>query len=208
MGKSGWAEEQIAYLIDNFPHKLTQEVADYLGKSYSSVTNKTFELGLKKSEEFRKLRLEIDTKRLLTSGVSYRFKKGQIPHNLGKPMSEETKNKVLPTCFKKGQLPPNTKPIGYERICKDGYVEVKTEKGFCLKHRHIWSNTFGEIPKGANVQFIDGNRHNLSLDNLELVVKSENMRRNTIHNLPEELKELIRLRVKILKTIKKRKDEE
>lgn len=57
----------------------------------------------------------------------------------------------------KGNLPHNTKPIGYERISKDGYVEVKVKMrpsspycndNFIPKHRLLWEAENGPVPKG------------------------------------------------------------
>lgn len=45
--------------------------------------------------------------------------------------------KARKTMFRKGNIPANHKPIGYERINADGYIEVKVAEPnkFRLKHR-------------------------------------------------------------------------
>lgn len=67
-------------------------------------------------------------------------------------------------------------PIGTERLNPRGYVEVKTDKRWKngtvmweAKQRIIWREANGEIPSDKKIIFKDGNRTNLSLDNLELV---------------------------------------
>jgi hypothetical protein len=53
------------------------------------------------------------------------------------------------------------------------------------------------VPAGYALKFIDGNPLNCVLGNLRLISRAENMANNTIHNLPEDLKEVIRLKNKI-----------
>lgn len=117
----------------------------------------------------------------INNGLTGRFKKGHIPANKG--THPPTVGRMAETQFKKGNLPPNTKPIGYERITKDGYTEVKVmqrpnrktgEKNFKLKHRIIWEEHFGKIPKGYNVIFLDGDKTNFDINNLALLSDAEN----------------------------------
>ena len=88
------------------------------------------------------------------------------------------------TQYKKGNLPHNTKPIGYERISKEGYIEVKiamrrsdtgNKNNFVAKHRLIWEQANGPIPKDCKVIFLDGNKRNFALENLALVTNAENL---------------------------------
>ena len=74
------------------------------------------------------------------------------------------------TQFKPGQRVHNEKYDGYERLSKDGYIEVRVKKGkFVSKHRLLWEKNHGPIPKGFNVVFKDGDRSNIKLDNLEMI---------------------------------------
>ncbi|MNR41009.1 hypothetical protein D3C85_1593470 [compost metagenome] len=68
-------------------------------------------------------------------------------------------------------------------------------------HSLIWEEANGEIPTGHIVVFRDRNSQHLVLENLELVSRAENMRRNTIHRYPPELKDTIRLLGKLKKKI-------
>lgn len=139
-----------------------------------------------------------------------RFKKGNIPHNKGKKMSSDLYQKIIKTSFKKGNIPHNHKEVGYERISKEGYIEVKIAEPnvFVLKHRYIWEQVNGTIPLWHIIIFNDGNKLNLQLENLRCISRKENAIRNSIHQYPEELKELIRLKTKLKKTIKKQKSYE
>lgn len=107
------------------------------------------------------------------------FKKGHISHNKGKKQSEymtdEQIDKSKATRFKKGNVPPNHRNIGDERVLKDGYTEIKIAEPnkWILKHRYIWEQQFGALKKNETVEFIDGNKSNLSLDNLIKVTRKQ-----------------------------------
>mgnify|MGYP000163831792 CR=1 FL=1 len=99
-----------------------------------------------------------------------RFKKGH--------KSKFINTKPKQTSFKKGHQPHNTKPLGSTRDRKDGYVEIKTEKGFKLLQRVLWEEYFSEIPKGHIITFKDQNKRNFELKNLLCISKEENLNRN------------------------------
>ena len=106
------------------------------------------------------------------------FKKGHTPHNKGKKWDEymppEAQANARKTTFQKGLIPHNHRPIGSERLDKDGYTLVKVaENKWELKHRLIHEKNFGSIPKGKKVIFLDGNKQNFDLDNLALVTPAE-----------------------------------
>jgi hypothetical protein len=100
-----------------------------------------------------------------------RFKPGCAPINKGRKgirLSPQTE-------FKPGHRPANWKPVGSERISKDGYVEVKVGEPKKWQHKHVfrWEQAHGPRPKGHAVIFADGNKRNFSLDNLILVSRHE-----------------------------------
>lgn len=102
------------------------------------------------------------------------FSKGHIPWNKGKNMkcSESQKQHW----FQKGHKPPQTKPIGYERIDKDGYIQVKvSDNNFIPKQRLIYEKHYGSISDNECVIFLDGNKRNFNINNLALVSKAENL---------------------------------
>ncbi|MFV0550351.1 MAG: HNH endonuclease signature motif containing protein, partial [Anaerorhabdus sp.] len=62
----------------------------------------------------------------------------------------------------------------------DGYLWVKmwddkqpARKNWVQKHRLIWEEAHGPIPKGYHVMFADQDRTNLNLDNLILITLAE-----------------------------------
>jgi len=82
--------------------------------------------------------------------------------------------------FKMGKPPGrNVKPIGTEIIDKQGYLKRKvsdtgiSNKDWQFVHRYIWQEAGREIPPGHVVAFKDGNRKNVTLENLVLMTKVE-----------------------------------
>jgi hypothetical protein len=124
------------------------------------------------------------------------FKKGHKPANSGKKMTSEQYAKCSRTMFKKGRNSLNKRPLGSTRITKDGYIEIKTAEPnvWSLKHRIEWQKHHGEIPKGEAVCFVDGDKTNCKIDNLELKSNIRRMLENSHQNYPKEIiptKELI-----------------
>lgn len=114
-----------------------------------------------------------DTSKNLTD--KYRFKPG---HNFGYRFTSQDK-------FSKKY------EVGDERLRK-GYVEVKIRDdadGWIQKHRLIWQQSYGPIPKGHDVKFKDGDSSNLDIDNLYLASKGEAcyMAATGLHKLPPEM---------------------
>ena len=109
----------------------------------------------------------------IRSGNDTRFKKGQVPHNKG--THPETKGRMAETQFKKGNRPHNWRPVGSERNVI-GLVEIKVAEPnvWKFKHRVIWEQHNGPIPKGGLIAFKDGDPLNMDINNLMLVTRAEN----------------------------------
>ena len=95
------------------------------------------------------------------------FEPGLVPFNKGKTMPFHPNS--AKTRFKKGQLPHNTKHLGHERMSKDGYVEISIaetnphtgyERRYVQKHRHLWEQANGPVPKGHALKCLDGDKTN------------------------------------------------
>lgn len=116
----------------------------------------------------------------INTGMGRVWQKGHPAWNKGIHM--ETKGRMAETQFKAGNLPHNYKPIGTERISKDGYIEVKVAdpRTWEQKHRIIWREHHGDIPDGYIVMFKDGNKANLDIDNLALISRNTAVRMNQI----------------------------
>jgi len=83
------------------------------------------------------------------------------------------------TSFKPGQRPLNYKQVGYERVDRDGYTLVKVlddgpwHKRWRHKHKVVWEEIHGPIPKGHVLLFADQNKKNIDPDNLILIPQSK-----------------------------------
>lgn len=119
-------------------------------------------------------------------GVYGYFKPGGTPANKGKKMSAAAYARCKPTMFHKGFVPHNTQPVGSESIGPDGYTKVKVAQPskWMLKHRYLWEQATGEkLQKGDRIIFLDGNRQNITAENLAKVSGSQLARLNQNHLL-------------------------
>ena len=99
-----------------------------------------------------------------------KFKKGFTPWNKG------IKTGLKPTNgFKKGFSPWHTRELYSERLDKDGYILIKIAKPnkWVRKHRWIYEQKFGAIPENCVILFADGDKSNLSIENLICVTRNE-----------------------------------
>lgn len=136
----------------------------------------------------------------LNTGRTGRFEKGHIPYNKGlKGVCHKGCEKGW---FKKGNMPFNHKPTGSERIGKDGYIMVKTAEPNKWKPKHnvIWEEVNGKIPKDHVVIFLDQNKQNTDISNLQLISRRELLTMNR-HNLFQPEKELTKTAVNIAKMV-------
>lgn len=190
-----YTEQEDNVLKKLYPNSNNICLAFFLKRSKASVKNRAYKLGINKSEAF------------LERNETGRFKKGFVPFNKGVKqstyMSEENRQKIKKTQFKKGQESHNTKPVGSERLDKDGYTYIKVEgrKKWQPKQRLIYSQKYGKIPPNHAIIFKDGNKQNFELDNLECVSIEELMARNTIHRYPQNVKLLLKRISKLNRTI-------
>lgn len=96
------------------------------------------------------------------------------PWNKGK--TYKMKNHINKTTFKESHKHPKYRPIGSERINKDGAVEVKVaERRWLTKHRYLWEQKNGPVPKGHVIMFANGNKEDFSEENLLLVTRAQLM---------------------------------
>lgn len=180
----------------------TKEIAAKLSRTTGQIYRKAAALGLKKSAEYLAGPHASRLRRGDDIGKAYRFKKGQVPWNKGKP--HPARGRSAETQFKPGTLQGRAaeiaQPIGAERLSKDGYLERKVnndlpfQKRWRAVHILVWEEANGPLPEGHCVVFRDGNKQNVALENLECISRAENMRRNTLHRYPKEITDAIRAR--------------
>ena len=205
-------DEMLDELRRLYPTTVSSELSNRFNCTLSTIYYWAGKIGVKKTKEFISETARERTLDPSHGGRRSQFEKGQSPFNKGKKqeeyMSPESLELTKATRFKKGSKPANTKPIGYERVNVDGYREVKVRdvKGrynFELKHREVWREHNGTVPKGYNVQFKDGNRLNCDIENLYLISRADQVsKENSIQRYPDELKRAMRLTSKLRKKIK------
>ena len=190
-----YSEEQKEFIITNNYGKYSKELAEMFNQHFN--TNIT----AKEIAYFRR-------SHKLKSGLTGQFKKGNVAHNKDKKqieyMSQEAIERTKKTRFKKGNKPKNYRPVGSERITKDGYIEVKVAdpNKWETKNKIIYKQYFGDIPKGHKVIYADGNKLNNDINNLILVSDNEELIMNR-HKLRTENIELTKTGYLIAKVIDK-----
>lgn len=139
----------------------------------------------------------------ISSGLTGRFPKGHVPCNKGKKSIHYVGSEK--TWFKNGQMPHNHKPVGSERVSKDGYIEIKVAepKKWRLKHNVVWESVHGKIPRNYVVIFLDGNRMNIYSENLKLISRSQLLLMNR-HGLFTPDRELTETATNLTKLMDKR----
>lgn len=102
----------------------------------------------------------------------FRGSEGMPAWNKGKHF--KASGRAIETQFKPGRMPPNWRPVGSERVTKDGYIEIKVSepKTWMLKQRLVWERANGTVGKNEIIVFLDGNRLNCDLENLRCVNRS------------------------------------
>lgn len=157
-----YTDEMKQFILDNYKGRYNQELADLFNQKFNTnITSRTIK--------------SYKANNKLNSGLTGKFRKGQTPHNKGKKMPKEVYEKVKYTMFTKGNVPPNHRPVGSERISKDGYIEVKVAEPnkWRLKQRVVYEEAKGKIPEGCPIIFLDGNKRNFDIDNLRCITRSE-----------------------------------
>lgn len=204
----------------NYADSLTSDLATVLGCSVDAVLRRANRLGLKKSRE---LVAQVARERMLDPthpGRAYLLKPGNVPSNKGKKMPPGwAPGRMAESQFKKGNKPHTWVPVGSYRISPDGYLERKVNDlpgnnsvRWHPVHRLVWEEVNGPVPAGHMVAFKPGRRTTelklITLDAVELISRAQNMARNTIHNQPGPVRELMRLRGTLTRAINRRVKEQ
>lgn len=189
-----WTQWEIGYLKKHYPTRTSADIATWVHHPVASVIQKAFALGLRKDKAFMRERRSVGM-----------FRKGTRPFNKGVSskewMSDDGMQNSARTQFKPGRANPNSptlRPVGYECHRNEGgrtYIWIKPEgRRMMPKHRWLWEQAYGEIPKGHCVQFKDGNTLNCVLENLYLISRKKQVRKN-FDDMPAERKADVRKRI-------------
>lgn len=160
-----WTDEMIEYVRNIYPHYTNKEIAQMLKERYGITVRPMSLRNLHHKYKYED--------KLVNVGC---FEKGFTPWNKDRKMTEEEKKKSMSTWFKKGNIPPNARPIGSMRENTDGYVVIKTKKTgrWSLYQRHVYEQAHGvKLDKNDLVLFADGNTRNFDVDNLVRITREE-----------------------------------
>jgi len=108
------------------------------------------------------------------------FPKGHVPDNKGQrmPYNANSAKTQFKTGCRTGRANLVYKPIGTERVSKDGYLERKIHDGLPMQSRwrlvHLlkWEAVHGPLPKKHCLKCLDGNKQNTDPSNWELIPRA------------------------------------
>lgn len=210
---SVWTDADISTLRRLYPHQSSASIAKLLGRGIGSVYQKAALLGISKMADYLNSADSGRSKPGQSPSPMHRFKKGTAPWNKG------TRG-VMPSPppgkgYQPGNVPHTHRPVGSERRDKDGHLVRKVSDTHVKKvdwqlvKNIVWRQHFGEIPAGFFVVCKDRQPDNLQPDNLAIINRSDNMRRNSFRNCPPEMAQLYQLKGAInrqINRIKKQND--
>lgn len=196
MKRRYWTAAEIRKLRRLYPNMENSAIGKRLRRTWSAVQNRALKLGLRKSPEFM-------------AGHFCRFQNGMRTWNRGLTGYMGANR----TSFRNGNRPVTWRPIGSERVDADGHLVRKvkdtgSKRDWKPVKDLLWMRAYGRIPRGRFVVMKDRNRGNITLSNLELVNRAENMLRNSIYRYPPSLVRLMKLRAKLGRTIERAEREE
>ena len=209
---------KIDYTKIKYKKLLNDEQVEYLKEIYQGISNRecTRLLNEKFDTSFSCQQIKGQKRNLhLDSGLTGRFEKGSRPASpiqKGEHLSVETE-------FQKGHTPKNWAPVGTERKKADGYIYVKVSDKRGVKYPHLinwkpkhillWEKEYGPIPKDKSLLFLDGNKENITLDNLALITKAQRLimcKKKLIYDDPKLTKEGILIAQTLEATYKKQNE--
>lgn len=186
-----WSDEEKLYLKEITPGRHYREIQELMYEKF----NHQFSIAQIKNAISRYN---------LNTGFTGRFEKGHVPVNKGtKGMMKANK-----TSFKKGQIPKNVRAVGSERVNIEGYTEIKVSEPnkWRLKHRVLYEEYHNvKLNSNESIIFMDGDRSNMSKENLTLVTRQELLKLNKL-NLMSSNPELTKTGLNVAKLIIKIND--
>lgn len=207
-----WTEAELELLRASYADTPTAELAELFGRLVGSVYQKAITIGLRKSQAHLASTASGRLQQGGGVGKATRFQKGHASWNRGRKGYQPGGASVA-TQFQKGARPHTWRPIGTERINADGYRDRKiTDTGYPPRdwrgvHLLLWEEHHGPVPPGHAVVFRNGNKADVRIENLELLTRRELMARNTVHNLPAAIVQVVQLRGALVRQINRKTKE-
>lgn len=155
-----WTKSQLDYLYNDTKGLTAREIQEHL--------NKTYNLNL----TLHQIRGKLERCNIKPRGNQKGVKLG-TPSKLKGRKKEYVSEKQKATMFKKGCY-LNGLPVGAERTNKDGYTYIKVAhpSTWKLKAKVIWERHHQkEVPEGYQIVYLDRNRQNLDINNLDIAEK-------------------------------------
>lgn len=209
-----WQDWELALLHSDYPDNPTVKLAKRLDRTITSVYQRAILEGLRKSDAYLASPDACRLRRGDGVGAAHRFLPDHAPANKGLRRPGWSRGRMSETQFKPGNRPHTWKPIGSTRYSKDGYLQRKVSdtgyppRDWIGEHVLMWEKAFGPVPLGYALCFKDGDKAHLAIDNFELISRGELMLRNTIHNLPPDLVDVIRLNGALKRRLRKLDEEQ
>lgn len=213
MSRAPWTPAEVEILRAHYATTRMEDLLPMLpGRTVAKIWQKAAGLGLKKSRALiATMAREAMAKPDHPARLS-RFVKGHPTWNAGTHFTAGGRS--AETRFKPGNRSGLAvelhKPIGTERINRDGYLERKISddpqfgRRWRAVHILLWEAKNGPLPKGHAIVFKDGDKTHIEDDNLELISRADLMRRNTVHNRGPEIAAIYQLKGAITRQINKR----
>lgn len=205
-----WTKAEDRLLRKRYPHMPTADLVPMLpGRTLTTIYQRAQRYGLAKTAAY----LASPAAHRLdgVKGMGTRFPKGHVPANKGLRRPGWGPGLMKATQFKKGnrskRWPPEDYPVGALRINSDGQIDIKVKEGlrawYCMA-RWVWMQERGPIPRNHCIRPRNGDQHDTRIENLELITRAENLRRNYHARYPLEIRRLIQLRGALSRQINKR----
>lgn len=214
-GRRLWTSADEATLRDLYPSLSTVVVAARMRRTVSAINGRAEKLGLRKTPEYLASPAACRLRREDNPGIAYRFPKGHVPMNKGVRRPGWGPGRMKETQFKKGQRTgaanSNWRPVGTEVVDDEGYRKrkiaddpVPSRRNWKFVHVLVWEAAHGPVPAGHTIAFKNGNNAEIRLDNLECISRGQLMARNTVHNLPKPVAQVVQLRGQLHRMIRRR----
>ena len=172
-----WTETELEYLREIANGKYISEIVELMSKKFNYP--------------FRKTQIKSAmTKHKIKNNMKCKVRKGTKPWNKGIKIGNSHIH--------------NLKSIGDEYVNSEGFIMIKLDNPirWVHKHRYIYEQAFGEIPKDKVIIFLDGDKTNLNLDNLHCITRKQLMKMNQ-NNLFYSDPELTKTGIEIAKLMLK-----
>lgn len=213
-----WTACDDTLLRELYADHSSAEIARRLTRTTRAIYDRAKALGLKKSATYIQTHCRIQKGQNVSSATC--FGPGNPPWNKGLSLPGwSARGRMAEAQFKPGELAGAAAqllaPVGTEVVDSYGYLKRKvrddaqpgeSRKNWRMVHVLLWEEHHGPVPRGMIVVFRNRNKADIRIDNLELISRTESMRRNHIARYPCELRHALRLVAKLKRSIRQREE--